>query len=624
VGFVLVVALLLLAGCNGGAAAKFVLPPGSDMFAVTIQHFWSQLDANNFLHRHQAWFVLRRILQHVREHPDWLDEPGQPKLIEKVKAELTLVAAYADRKIGTVKQPGALITGAGEPSPRHLDIHDLAKVTSDSTEFDRAKIAAEYLQMRYTRTSAIIWRAAGIDPNVWQSAPNPLDVSTLDEIVDRRLRAVERMEFNVNSAQDRIRTLEVQGPEGPWIDKFRARIFEYGTLPVRYFDAWSNVPGWEKGKTQLTREEPLVGKASRAFWKVDGMRWIECLTTDQSSPGPAEVIDRLFTASEDFVQRNVMYCPQAVTAVMLEALLFAKRRRSPSQVDTFNKIFARPKYVKLGALVRLPNERPTRLLMDDTDADDPFFSNRQIFPNELQVGDEIVVWNNYLYTVLYASGAWINEYSLVMNIDADPSDVDLDLATDVEVAGHGLTTKKIPGIQKELADELGNALKTARKLIVNTLAEDPNAVAAVHSSGRYQVVYWAPYPELASIPTPAIGSWWIYVSETFWKSVAPTMNDAVRAIPRCIGKDAMPHGADFRDPPDVKGIYFPLFEPIYKDDGFGSDSWKAYLVDRAVHRLTVPKFRPIPLDSRLAPGVFFVTETKIPGIRPQVGPKRIP
>ena len=106
-----------------------------------------------------------------------------------------------------------------------------------------ANAIAETLAKRYPADrvdwiAQIVWRAVALHGDVlWQqTTPSPkLRTDALDEVLDRRLRVVERMACNVNTGGFLNATSErgwvVSGPNGPWSDRILVRLFDYPFLP---------------------------------------------------------------------------------------------------------------------------------------------------------------------------------------------------------------------------------------------------------------------------------------------------------------------------------------------------------------------------------------------------------
>ena len=351
-------------------------------------------------HRLRAWFVWTRANA----------QKGQlsgSALFTQVKEEHDKVIAYVETKLGPGPKytTGPLVPvrrkeSPADGSPPHLDLLDLARQRSDDpTDLSddtnpRVKLilkrAEQFTAQRVRFVLQIVWRAAAIEADtvLGTSSPSAIDTDAMDEILNRRLRAVERMSLNVSSQefmmglgdQADIPQIKWKFPRTSnrgWFDGFRVRLFEYPQVP-----GYTPVPQQEiddhiwidrsgQGGTgaflydaRMTGTRVLsgggapvpvqAGNGSRfadqdqPHWETSGadqlgFRMDFVPKTDQLPGGKAAAaIDRLFAFAEngadgkplraDYWNRAWIYCEHAVSAIELEALLFGRRRRlDPTQ-----------------------------------------------------------------------------------------------------------------------------------------------------------------------------------------------------------------------------------------------------------------------------------------------------
>jgi hypothetical protein len=130
------------------------------------------------------------------------------------------------------------------------------------------------------------------------------------------------------------------------------------------------------------------------------------------------------------------------------------------------------------------------------------------------------------------------------------------------------------------------------------------------------LVQWSPYEAF-----DAPGAWWIKIPKDVWSGewIYQSLDDAVKAVPRTVAKEA--GGTGYNAPPDPDAIYFPLFEPQVSSSSSG-DSWHAYLDKRkadATFRAPA-KLNDLTVDGRLAQGLYYhgSAKTTIPVVRPKV------
>jgi hypothetical protein len=130
------------------------------------------------------------------------------------------------------------------------------------------------------------------------------------------------------------------------------------------------------------------------------------------------------------------------------------------------------------------------------------------------------------------------------------------------------------------------------------------------------LVQWSPYEAF-----DAPGAWWIKIPKDVWSGewIYQSLDDAVKAVPRTVAKEA--GGTGYNAPPDPDAIYFPLFEPQVSSSSSG-DSWRAYLDKRKADATFRPpaKLNDLTVDGRLAQGLYYhgSAKTTIPVVRPKV------
>ena len=80
------------------------------------------------------------------------------------------------------------------------------RCATDRIADDKNKLG-QYRTLRLHSAIAIIWRAAAIHTELWDNnaaEDERLDVDMLQELLDRRLRLVERMEMQANAPIARV------------------------------------------------------------------------------------------------------------------------------------------------------------------------------------------------------------------------------------------------------------------------------------------------------------------------------------------------------------------------------------------------------------------------------------
>jgi hypothetical protein len=194
-------------------------------------------------HRHAAAFIHRRAVAVLVENPAW--RTATDKLVGRLKSELNAVRAYLTSKLGDTAHRGPLFGGPGDATPPHLDLADKAQRRTNDPATTLAQALANpgssgtrglvntYLGQRRNRVKAIVWRATAIHDELWTPSADHstavLDTIALSEVLDRRLRIVEWMNYVVSDhhalGPDSRRVF--RKPTSGWEDGFRIRSFEY-------------------------------------------------------------------------------------------------------------------------------------------------------------------------------------------------------------------------------------------------------------------------------------------------------------------------------------------------------------------------------------------------------------
>ena len=526
---------------------------------------------------------------------------------------------------------------------------------------------------------AIVWRAAALESELWspEGETAALAVAALDEVLSRRLRVVERMAHNIGSREEMLGVNELDsipraawgfGAESNrnWFDGLRVRLFEY---PFTHPQA--PIPPAEMGTTWLPETRNINGAitawrlaynviksttrvftdnstepfpASMAwrfaiqddfFWQVgQGGRYRIDLLPDKA-PSPvspktgAEVIDAVFeyqsmlggrSIRADFWGRAWMYCDHVCAALLVEALLFGRRRRKGlTAADAeFNALVARRPQVLVDRLtegtgevrtgfvslaahlgVDVAADRGVMMSSQTTnqidDSFDPHFRNVRLTPGGLQVGDQVIIRNSVIMNYISSGGEWGLENAIVM--DVDPS---VDNRNDragihgsrLMLQGHGTLNLGYDKYRDFLADVLEPNFNKLIQLLVQRRRAQPGTrllviedrfPSRVVPAQHRTVVQWSPYDDLNTIVldppvllpdgTPiselASGPWWIIIG---FRPDFESPQQALASIPKSIGDGvanatgvnpmiSTPNftpGADFWN----NHVVFPLFEPV--------------------------------------------------------------
>lgn len=657
----LIVCAFLLGGCT--ASRPLVTPPGSAlpppvppppsipddklreiMEAYAARKKWSKKGAGGTVYipetnnRHKGAFARRRALVHAVTNPAWISQSGFGNLFTQLDAEVAAVEAY----LGTT--PKAIIDGTDGP-PAHLDLDDLAKVKTTSPNGRVRERKNVYLARRKRRIPAIVWGAAGIHANLWTpgtGAPS-LRTNALNQVLDMRLRMVERINLQISSQRallgdsDRVENKPMQTnnqPAGPWLDGFRVRMFEYPRIAAALESVVGpgNIAEWNGPLGQVMDWKWEDARHKRMHWNKSGdgdIRMPPTVDPDwtgkpaygrflrpAAAGSPAQAIGRLFTPSDDWWQRSWLFCDHVIAALQIEGACFALRRRNGNDT-AFNALPARanPSYVMLTPSLGTDSLPDFGAMMNDI-ANDPCFEKLFLFEDDLQVGDHLIMWNNFLYGMI-SNGEWRLENALVTEVDSDPISGAFNRGK-LAMQGHGTGERRYARYQDTIAAQAQDGMEHTQAAIKKAVLANA-AVTEVDLQRGAKAVRWDPYEAFASP-----GAWWVRVPvpDSKW----PTVADALVRLPKSVADQAPNTGAGYQPPPLgglASAVFFPVFEPKMPSVGGKNPGWTAYFAARKNGpSASLPtKLIPMKIDGSMCPGLFFKgAGAAIQVIRPRVVP----
>jgi hypothetical protein len=355
----------------------------------------------NRLYRHMGFFVRRRADKLGTDDPAWFAENDLHSLKKRINSEFDAMLAYLVTKLGSSTHRGPLYGGPGDANPPHLDLADVAQLKKSQPATTVAEAVAnpggkgvklrawDNYEKRRMRILAICWRAAAIHPELWQpsadSSSATLAEAALNELLDRRLRVAERMNYNVSNhgaMGGDMDPLQFDTATNGWKDGFRVRLFEYPRIDKKryttivgtdvdksptpkfgakhWFDPNDGRFWWNVGPFPGIRFPPLLAPHFRQVAEPgtaddDGSYRLRIVPAVGKSA--ADVIDLLFPATgpEDRWDRPWLFCDHVIAALHFEALRFSKKRRDPGAGDNpFNAILTGNYvgYVSLNRLIK--------------------------------------------------------------------------------------------------------------------------------------------------------------------------------------------------------------------------------------------------------------------------------
>lgn len=627
-----VIALVFVALCLCGCPGDSPSPPPTVPLAILdgiVTYFVTRksLNLRSAMDRHQAFFVRRRAATLGSANPSWISEPNQTTLKARIDAEFDAVRSYVNAKLGTRSTPSTFVRSA-DTTP-HLDLDWAAHMLTTTSASRATTLKNGYVRMRRSWVWVIAWRGAGISDGVWSPTGGgtsaTLRTAAMDELVDRRLRICERMHHQVSSAAALESSARLSGTSatGPWTDGFQIRMFEYPRFRVTFaptivaaigagnIDEWNVSPhahdwAWEDSRHRRlhwTRGSIRLPLASRPHWNISGYE----ATMAPAGTGGSSVLDTLFTPSTDWWGRTWMFCDHVVAALQMEALSLGLKRRSGSSA-AFDGIVS----THSSGFVKLRHFVGNRMnVLQGGQGDDEWFDNLDISEADLQVGDQLIIWNSFLYQFI-AKAEWGLENSVVMDIDSDPNTGTGSIVRSaLELQGHGIGQRTYAQYLDEISTHVGAGLASVRASVVAHQSANPGSTSFTFALTGVTVLRWDPYPVDSFTATVSgrgggavQGAWWVRIplSGAGFRDSWSNVDDALSAITKSVKDDPSP-GTGYRHPGGgsstiTNAVFFPLFEP--------AAGWSSYFSFRRTNQTTPvqTRLREVLADGALVPGLF--------------------
>ncbi len=613
--------------------------------------------------RQKAWFIFHRAELIGKRHDDWDEDEITPR----VDAQFGRILSYLDTKLGAAGN----LRGYAEPNGSSPAGNQEAFTSSPTFHLDLANLAITfvggestglediYLNDRHTAVRSIVWHAAGLHDAVWSEGGDGavLNVDALNELLDRRLRVVERMRWQVNAPFTEPPTNPNHNPRGPWFDKSRVRVFEYPYFPrsfVNPADIWNPSLGtpqrhhiwidFDPETVQYTWRGD-VGEMTRFAGEPDQVSTTWTPTFNGSpafyarEPGPgnlADAMDELFRSNIDIWNRTWLFCDHSIAAMHLEALRFALARRPGA--PSFDSL-VRPKHPFLAGILGgtvFVNSKPVsiddnQLWSDGVQAPSGdtlgTFDNLYADFRHVQVGDHVILWNHHLY-VFVTTGAWRLENSILFDIDIvtdnwDEDDEDIDPAIfmkprrdKMRLDGFGCNREATENYTNFLA-ELFDGFRDDFLAVYSKIPATGDFFQLTAAAEKSIVVRWNPY-STGIDPGLTRGAWFIFlgrVASGDTESPYPNKTKMLEIIKHSV-IDGPNRGSNYVPPPTgltfllpgestlrsfQDGVFFPLFLPEVKGRQM---SWAEYFEKRAADSSLEAELRPIELAPEMMPGLF--------------------
>ena len=536
--------------------------------------------ANSALDCHRGTFLSRRAADTVAQPQN--DTVSAAELSARILLEFDQVDDFVELTVSLLR------TGRDPLVPPHLDLSEFAKAWTTMPDSVSRFLEGHYLKRRLERIREIAWRAAAVEFSLWIGASGAAAIMNpvrLDELVLRRLRAVERLEFHVGRNRlvgDPVRFTGA-GPHGPWNDGFRLRAFEQAKIPGVPITLVEQVVQFLGGPTHVADEFRPANMPGDPEW-----RWAHSHRgllynvlgdhlgphmTGKWAPDPQEdwfllfapasgtlaaAVDLLFRGEQNWWDRTWLPDITVLSALHLDALLFALRRTRPATGEAdFNALVTSnaPGFVAIGDFFAIGHA--AHLMGGDLN-DHHFFFGR-IEERDLQVGDQVLVWNNKVMRLIRTDNERLTVSALVVGVDTDErGNV---IRRNIKLQGPGTKEYSYQDFLRwEMAERLNESLDHVR----NFIGQNPTARSLPWNGRQDMLVRWEPYDTFAPP-----GAWWVRIPVA---GSFTSIEQALALNPGAVASDSSP-GRDYTPPPVPGDVYFPLFNPYGR---WAHDGWERY------------------------------------------------
>jgi hypothetical protein len=414
----------------------------------------------------------------------------------------------------------------------------------------------EGLRQRLVRS--LVWWATGVHAALL----SPARLDDLHLLVDRRLRIVERMLYDIGRVSRNWRVDQIHpNPGGAWRDGWN-RMFEYPRIPQKLGDrgnhrnVFKGICNPDSSAAQLCQNPALVD------WHVRGAVHLMLRLTTRLNPSvaslwihnpnsnyefwlkagsdPVQAIEQLFIPSEDYKNRNLLFCDHVIHILHIEALLWARKKRSADTSWLTNYIGGTPN--KLRITYPIPSNVP--FLAGQVDG--VFFEFQRIHVSQAQVGDHLIVYNHPAYDKATVGGVWRLENAIVVQVY--PKRL---------LQGHGTNPLTLDEMKAQMIGLFNGETARLRKRVEDHLASG-STDTTINFGGLGTLVRRFPPAASNYIPSLRKADWWLR-----WPHDPEKDEAAIAADPDRRDLAKRRHKIEY----DSTHGYFPLWEPVLRANG---------------------------------------------------------
>jgi hypothetical protein len=189
---------------------------------------------------------------------------------------------------------------------------------------------------------------------------------------------------------------------------------------------------------------------------------------------------------------------------------------------------------------------------------DDHFSFGRIHEGDLQVGDQVLVWNSIVMRLIRTDNERLTVSALILGVDTD----ERGNVIRRNIRLQGPSTREY-SYQDFLRWEMAERLNEALDLVRNFIVQNPTKTSLTWNGNADILVRWEPYEAFA-----APGAWWVRIPVAGSATIAQTL----ALNPGSVATDPNP-GRGYTEPPIPTDVYFPLFNPYGR---WVHDGWERY------------------------------------------------
>lgn len=457
---------------------KFVKKHYSSIVPTNIRtDRYQKIMARRFIRMFVYTLLEREInFQHSVAKPDEIKDSKENDVKNRVKTEISKVIALQTKIWDRVKADNVLL------ALDQMDRIIIRSAVKSIPHIPRISKVKHLKRWRKHIVQSIVWEVLADEPKLISISQTDPNAKKLNSLVDRRMRAIERMFYQVGSVPKRKwnKNVITNNPSGPWKDGWK-RFVEYPRLYGNWLGTLCNrgnslvcsgasMIGWSyspdaKNYSTMSRINTTVRNA----WELSTT--VKNSFILKSGQDPIQSIEKLFTLKESFQDRNLLYCDRVLHILLVEALIFSQKKyaSNPSWLtDEINNSGEGSKYIS----ITYPNKSGKFLGGWSNQSDhfdlrkSPF--DRPVRKSDLHVGDHLIIFNHPGYDNSNLSGPWRLENAIV--IQTSPKRL---------FQGHGIPPMTFGQMEKAMLRKFNRYLSRLRKRVKDHLQTNPSSTATI-------------------------------------------------------------------------------------------------------------------------------------------------